>query len=68
MKVKFESISYYHDFIEENKEGELIQIPVKTYSNGTVEAEVLEERKTRYKILLEDGNIILKKKKFVEVV
>lgn len=69
MKVKFQSKSYVQNFIEEDEEtGELTEELVKVVDNGEIIAEVLEERKNRYVLLLESGNVIIKKKSQVEVI
>lgn len=66
-KVKFESKKYITNFVEEGTAG-LYVVPKKVIDNGTIEAQVLETRKTKYKLLLPDGNVIFKKKSQVEIV
>lgn len=66
-KAKFDSYSYYHNFIEETEDGELIEIPVKKVYNGKIEGEIVGETKTRYKILIDGNKIISKRKNKVEL-
>ena len=69
MKVKFNSKSYFHNWVEEDEEtGELNEELVKVVDNGEIVAEVIEERKTRYLLLLPDGNRVFKRKNQVEVI
>jgi hypothetical protein len=67
MKVKFNSKSYYTDFPVETEDGYIDIIPKHIVDNGEIVGEVIEERKTRFLVLLPDGNKVFKKKSCVEI-
>lgn len=67
-KVKFQSGSYYTNWVEEDEfTGELKTIPKYYVEGGVIEAEVLKTNGpgTRLQLLLPDGSVIWKKKHFL---
>ena len=60
--ITYISTRVYHNYIEETEEGELIE-HLRFEIAKEITATVLEDRKHSYKLLMPDGNTIVKRKK-----
>ena len=67
MKAKFYAQKIVHGYVEETEEGTLVEHQIYAFPEEEIEAEILEMRKHTLKLLLPDGNVIIKKHSQVEV-